>query len=86
MSAELHVFAGDLKRDHYPERIDLACPTCGRKLRPADFMHHATLVLYRTCRRGHAWQLVLTPGREREIEVRGVKGRMKFHTLTWSAR
>lgn len=34
----------------YPDKITLQCPGCKKNLRPAEFMRHATLVVYRTCR------------------------------------
>lgn len=62
----------------FAEKIEIKCPTCSRKLRPVDFMHTATIVVYRTCQGcRHAWCLKVRP-----IVVDATRG-VAAHELDW---
>jgi phage FluMu protein Com len=43
------------------QNLELKCPSCKKKLRPADRMEHATLNVKRTCRCGTRWSLTISP-------------------------
>jgi hypothetical protein len=55
--------------------VKFTCPTCGKRLAPADGMQSATQIIKRSCKCGDRWQI--------KIEPRAIRGGMlDFGTFT----
>jgi hypothetical protein len=62
-----------------PDKLQLTCPDCGRKVPPCDFFYCATVIIRRRCKCSQNWAIKIRPVQAHPLGA-------YVHELTWTRR